>query len=295
VKINKIEDSNMAENEEVIETSEEETEGAELSNVEQEARKMGWRPPEEAINDGLDPKDAIGAQEYINRGPLMKQIKNQKRQIVTIAQKFDQLLQKFNQAELQGHQRALQELTAQRNAAYDESDLSRVQQAERDMQSHQAQIQTLTERKLQDDEQSQATAHPEAHAFMTRNAEWWGKDQSAMQFAAATELRLILQNPELNDTDELYDMVQEEVNNFRNKGKGAPTTKGSYVTPPQRGGVNKSAGEPGYHDLKRDFQDLYDGFKLLYKNTYNQNYTIKQFIDDQLNDPEIEVKDLLKN
>lgn len=270
------------------------------TGVEEQARAQGWLPPEEAVEKGVSPDDTVSAQSYLDRGPLMRQIKLLNQRNRTMAQQFDKLQNKVSEAEVQGYEQAVVDLKAQRDEAFDELDNARVRQLDEQIEQHETQKEELIK-----DQQQQQTFDPETMEFVQANQDWWAKEADTMQFAVNAEKNVKLLNPTM-DLDEVYASVQGEVDKFRaakgravtakEEQKAAPKKdKVSYVAPPRR--ASTSSGEPdsySFHDLTSGAKDTYMTMKNYYKDEFGKDYSVDDFVTNQKNAGFTQFEDIVK-
>lgn len=100
--------------------AEEEDKPRDYTDVELKAMKMGWKPRDQ-FKDA--PDDFVEAEHYIDRGPFIKQINEQK-------EALRQLAATVAAAEERGRQKALQELLAQKQLAYQQGNYSKANELE---------------------------------------------------------------------------------------------------------------------------------------------------------------------
>lgn len=258
-------------------------------SVEEKARAQGWLPAEEAIEKGLDPDDAVSAQSYLDRGPVIKQLKMEKQRNRTVAKQLDYLVNELKEAKTQGYEQALAELQMRRNQAYDDLDTSTVRELDDEIERQQHEKDQYLQQVKQHQQQ---TADPEAIEFVQRNIDWWQREQDTMQYAYTTEAKIKLMHPN-KDLEEIYNEVQKEVDAFRiAKGRKIPEQapikeaapkkqKVSYVAPPQRTSESSGDGSYGFHDLTPGAKDTYMTMKHYYKDEFDREYTVDEFVKNQ--------------
>lgn len=209
----------------------------ELSDVEQQAAKMGWNPEWEGDKEGF-----IDAKEFIRRKPLFDRIESQKRQVDSQATQLKQVQDSLNQLAMHHrnvkeieYQRALKDVKSQRREAMVEGDTAKALEFE-------DKIETLTndrQEELQHQQRSQQVAaknEPSA-AFLA-----WSKDNSwylenpdlnaeADGIAAAYVRNITKQGKQIVEK-EVFDFVEARIkkNNpdlFDNPNRSRPSSVGS--------------------------------------------------------------------
>lgn len=266
----------------------------ETPSVEEQARAKGWIPPEEAVEKGVNPNDVVDAATYMDREPFIKRIKLLDQRNRTMAQKLDAIINRFDQAETEGYQRAIEELEIQREEAYNELDTQQVRAIDHEIDRQKKALQDTQQRA------QQQAQDPEALDFVQNNKDWWGKDVAAMQFAVATEAALKNQNPSMALTD-VYDEVQRRVDVFRGVDPKTSTTKettpkASFVATPQRGGAASGGAKEsyGFNDLNNGAKDVYMSMRQYRMDEFGEDYSVDQFIESQIKAGAVDIDELTK-
>lgn len=270
----------MNQEHDILDQTEEAThEESQDHNYEEEASKRGWVPEDEALKKGVDPKDVKDAKTFMAIEPWKKELNKVKAQNRSISQSFNKLMERFDKAELDGYNRALEELKQQRYHAVNEYDTQAVQDIDQRTEQLEKEKKTLEEQQKQNKQQPPA---PEVMEFVQKNADWWQKDVAATQFALMAENAIRSQNPNM-DIEDILNEVQAKVDVFR--GKSTPQQKQektSFVAPPQRGNGSPSQDTHSFHDLSSVAKDLYVNLKQVKQDDFGKKYTVDQFIKDQL-------------
>ena len=115
-------DPEKVEDEVVIEPPKEEEAG--LSEVEQKAHDMGWRP--EAEYEG--PSDWVDAQEFVNRKPFYDGLSKQSKTIKRLQKTINNLVQHNQIAEKSAYERAKADIKAERVAAMRDQNYERAEE-----------------------------------------------------------------------------------------------------------------------------------------------------------------------
>lgn len=87
----------------------------ELSEEEEKAYKMGWRPKDQYQDT---PEDFVDASEYIARGPFIKQLKKQKDELSLLKSGMQELTKSHQADKARVREETIRELQAQKEAAY---------------------------------------------------------------------------------------------------------------------------------------------------------------------------------
>jgi hypothetical protein len=278
----------MEENNEIMTETSEET--IESSSPETEAKEKGWIPPEEAVKRGMDPKEAVDAKTFLDREPFIQRIKLLDQRNRTMAQKVDRMLSKFDEAEMQGYQRAIAELENQKDIANEEMDSKKAREIDAAIHEQTRNLEEAQNRQ----QQSKMDDFPEAAEFVSRNAAWWQKDMQATQYAAILEQKIMAEQPGIDPT-EMYNQIQASVDEFRGVQSETPRPKASYVAPPTRASGN--AGEAtsyDFNDLTSEAKDVYMSMRQYRKDEFGDKYTIDQFIKAQTEHGLVSIEELVK-
>lgn len=161
----------------VVEKKEEPVkEEKQLSNMEQQALSMGWRPREEF--EGED-DEFIDAKEFVRRKPLFDRLEQQSKQLKNVNKTLEQLKGHYTKMREVEFNRALAELKAARKQAITDSDGDhfeaiddRIKEVEKEAQKvlHEA------------NEQVDAPDPAEFQAWQSKNS-WYQKDEAMTAFA----------------------------------------------------------------------------------------------------------------
>jgi hypothetical protein len=254
-------------------------------SVEDVAKSKGWVPPEEAVKRGLDPKDAVDAKTYLDREPFIKQIKLLNQRNKTMAQKVDELLQKFNAADKRTLEKSMEDLESQKIYAYQSQDYSKAKAIEAELEKHKAEVRQLEAKQVQE-------APAEAIEFAERNKSWFQTDTAATSYAILKEQEYRLRYPGM-ELNEIFDLVQKDVDEFR--GVSAEAKRPAPVASPKRSSAPAAKSDSGYslHDLKPEAKDVYMSMKTYYRDEFKKDYTVDEFVKNQLKANYVNREDLL--
>lgn len=262
----------------------------EYTETEQLAMKKGWQPPEQAIANGLSEEDAVSAETFLHVEPWDKQLKIERQRNNTLSKKLDQIMDRWDKAETQGYERAVAELEARKQAAYDELDVDEVKRIDAELYAQEQERQKLEKER----QQRSAEPDPAVLEFIDNNRDWWGTDQAAMQFAGATATALGQSNPNMPTEDVLVE-VQKRVNAFRGvTDSTSKKAKVSYVAPPTRGTQSSSKSTYSAHDLSSEARDVYMSMKRYRQDEFGEDYSINDFVKAQLDTGMVDKKELFK-
>jgi hypothetical protein len=135
-----------------------------LTEIEQKALEMGWRPKSEF--DG-DEEDFIDAKEFVRRKPLFDKIETQSKEIKNVRKAVEALKQHYSAREEAAVKAALAKLQDAKEEAINNSDGAAVRAIESEIKRTETEAARLKE--LDAESQEQPTVHPEFAAWTNRN------------------------------------------------------------------------------------------------------------------------------
>lgn len=260
--------------EDIRQDVQEDQEQPQYTEQEQEALSKGWLPPDKAEEKGVAKGDIVSAEAFLHAEKWDKQLKIEKQRNQALAQKLDRIMSRWDKAESKGYERALEELKAQRDAAYDEMDTAAARQIDKQIEETQSEYEQLK----QEQQQAQVSQVPKeaVQEFINKNKDWLNVDPAATQFADATYRTLTAQGV---DPETALDETQKRVDAFRGVTPAKSNKeKTSFVAPPSRG--KPASGKASYseRDLTPDAQSIYRSMKQYKKDNFNMDYTVNDFI-----------------
>lgn len=199
----------MAENTELKPENTQEQEASQLTEIEQRAIDMGWRPKEEF--DGPE-DDFIDAKEFVRRKPLFDKIEAQSKETKQLRKALDALTNHYNAREEAAIKNALSKLQAARKEAITNSDgeafaaidaeIKRVEKDAEKLKAVEAEV--------------QPEIHPEFQAFLNKNP--WYSSTRSMQ-AWADDYGIELRKQGMTPSEVLKRIEQEVKKEFPHKFK----------------------------------------------------------------------------
>lgn len=203
----------------------EQVEQKELSPIEEQAMRMGWRPKEEFSGNE---DDFIDAKEFVRRKPLFDKIEHQGKQIKAVTRALDEFKQHYTKVEQVAVEKAIQQLKHARKEALSEGDGDRFELIDDQIKNAEHQLRQIEVTK-NTPVVDNSEPHPDFVAFKNRNG-WYTQDAELTQFA--DKLGLGLSSTGMEPTEVLQE-IEKQVrtrypDKFRNKNKeAAPDTENS--------------------------------------------------------------------
>ena len=240
--------------------------------VEDQARAKGWRPESEFEGN---PEDFVSAKEYMRVGEMIDRQKKLERQIEkqlgiinSVAKQNQDMYKKFQDAEVQGYQRAVEELRRDRQEALDVGDTVRADQITDEMNVYKETI----KQGEQQAKQSPAWS-PEVTEFVERNKSWFGPNPQLTQLAMVRDRELRIRYPGKSEED-ILQMVENEFSpeKVENKSSAKP------LAAPNRSSDPSVKVKYGINDLSKDEKSIFAGIKQV-----DPSYTVDKYIQ-QLKD-----------
>jgi hypothetical protein len=197
----------------------------ELSNIEQRALEMGWRPKDEF--DGSE-DDFIDAKEFVRRKPLFEKIENQSRELKAVRKALDAFKEHYSTVKKTEYERAMTNLKASQKQAVADGDIERYHMLSEAHDNLKEEATKFEKEQSQIQVQDPVAPHPHFVAWVDRNP-WYASQAHMRVFADDLGVRLAAQgmNP-----DEVLKKVEQEVRKefptkFRNQNKdNAPDVSG---------------------------------------------------------------------
>jgi hypothetical protein len=187
----------------------------ELSQTEQKALSMGWRPKEE-FQGSED--EFIDAKEFVRRQPLFEKIETQNRQIKNVTKALSQLKEHYTKVQEAEYNRAILDLKVQRKEALSAGDGDNFEKLDdkiKEAEQQKAHLEVLNTPQQQAEE-----AHPEFVSWKSRNS-WYDTIGYMKEFADSEGRKLHARGlaPE-QVLKEVEKLVRTEFpNKFRNPNK----------------------------------------------------------------------------
>jgi hypothetical protein len=255
------EDIELSAQPEVEVTEEIVTEQPTEPSVEDKARKMGWKPREDYKDS---PEDWVSAEAFVARQPMIKQIKQMKKSVESLVRYNQNLEKRMKEADLNGYNRAIQDLKQRKEFAVDEAEIRYIDE----------QIHNVVENKkaLEQEIKSPSPAKQEAVEFAQRNKDWFMVDQRLTDIAVRLEDIVKLENPELDDDEVLFE-VERRMQPHLKRDKKVSTNPVAPVS--QRGTATGSpVGKITINDLNDEAKATY---RALHK--VDSGFSVDDFIN----------------
>lgn len=250
----------------------EQAQEAEEPSIEEQARKMGWKPQGE-YND--TPEDFVSAEEFVARAPFIKQIHKLKDELRKQAEGMKSLAQTVQQAEERGKQKALAELQAQKEQAYR---LGQVEQA-RALEKQQEELRGSKEQQTEEvaapgGNVTDMIVNSELYQNYLTNSSWvngtsaedLSKQYTAQQAADFYINRIGADNFNHAHIGEMIKFVDSQVNPKRQPAPNPNRAKPPAVATTKSS--KRSSSAPDSHPIHPDWNKLNDAGKLIVKQCF---------------------------
>ena len=208
-----------------------------VSEVEQKALAMGWRPKEEF--DGSE-EDFIDAKEFVRRKPLFEKIDHQGRQLKEVTKALGALKEHYGKVQETEYNRALRDLKNQMKQANREGDFDRADVLEDQIQRVETEAAVLRQERDSIQVSDSPKVDPRFEAWVNQNP-WYTSQRHMQAYADEVGNRLAAQGvAPLDVLKEVEKAVRKEFpNKFVNPNKAnAPAVEGG-----SRGTAVKASGE----------------------------------------------------
>lgn len=238
-------------------------EAPQLSEVEQKALEMGWRPKEEFEGDEVD---FIDAKEFVQRQPLFDKIAAQSKQLKNLDKALHALQQHYTKVNETAYKKALADIKAQQEKAVEEGDLNTyhaLNQKREEIEEEKEQLQTdfIPEPEPQ--------VHPTMQAWVARNS-WYESQPHMRVFAEEVGARFkgALMAKTITPEDVLKEVEKavraEFPQKFRNPNKDkAPAVEGAPAVK-----AGRKEAEPELTEVERNIMNTLVRQKVLTKEQY---------------------------
>ena len=244
--------------EQPVSSTEEHTE-VELS-IEEQAKAKGWNPDHDGPNK-------VSAQEYMRVGSMIGRQKYLEKQLELISKQNQEMFKKFQDAEIKGYKRGIEELKIQRKEALELGDATRADAITQEMDEYK---QTIA---AEEAKAKQNQVPPDVLEFVTRNSEWFGKDQRLTQLATIKEREYEIMHPD-KSRHEILKLVEESINVVRGVKKETPRP----VAAPSRNAIPGTAAT-SMNDLNREERDMYKTIHSHLKGQDQKEFTVDKYIE----------------
>jgi len=174
--------------------------------TEAEALEQGWMPEDDWVAAGRDPDEWRNAREFVDRGKLLNELHNVKRQLRQNTEATDVLRAHHNKVYESAYQNAVRQLRAERRDALRDEDFEKADAIEE-------RIEELKEqRQSEKQKETVQRAQPTNEAFVTWKArnQWYEKDQDLKEAADAFGIVYASKNPNATP-DEVFKHVEKRV------------------------------------------------------------------------------------
>lgn len=171
----------------------------EISEIEKEARSLGWQSKEEREAAGKNNKYFVSPEEYVSRRPLFERIENQTKQIQELRDLQKQQQDYLAKVRKESYEQALKDLEAKREFAVKEADAD-------SFRAYDHQHQELQKKMYEDQmirQAAQPQVSPDVHNFVTRNQSWYNAntpENQKMKVAAETYDNYLIAQHRANGT-----------------------------------------------------------------------------------------------
>lgn len=206
-----------------------------MSEIEKIAYAQGWRPKDDFVNGGGDPSAWKEAGWWLDRGELLGQQSQLRKEVKQIKEAFIRMTEYNRQAYAKGQQDALASLKSQKREAMKAGDLETVADLD-DRIDHQTQIvqtvmQEVKQPVLPQNAAEQEIENSAMYQNWLRDNNWYTSDMKLHQYANAIMATYVKSNPNTTPEAALSWLSEEVKKDFAHKFAG--TTK---VVQPTVGG-----------------------------------------------------------
>lgn len=237
-----------------------------LSEVEQQAYKEGWRTKEEYSQDSTkDPSRWIPADEFMRRKPLFEKIDSLKQESYQSRKELQEVKKALN--DLSDHhkkvrdneyKRALDELKAQRRVAIEDSNIQVVEAIEERMDSLKEEKQEF-DAQLKQEQQTQTKAGPTAeYVEWVKDNSWYNTNKEMHDFADSLGVSYLQSNPNATPND-VFSYVTKQTkraypDSFPEARKSRPSAVDSSTPEPRTSKKDDLSLSPAEEEVARRFE-----------------------------------------
>ena len=252
----------------------EEAQEARPASVEDDARAQGWVPKSEFKGD---PKDWRSAEVFVERGPLMKHIKELNRKMESLVTLSEQTSQRAKAAEIVGYKKAVADMKAARTEALEMGDTLRADKLTDTIAQTQSYVQAV------EAQASQPSIPVEVQNFIEKHKDTWLNYNSPLNcamtnFAMTYEQQIREQNPGISWA-EVGEIVEAAVvESFPQAFPKKHTSSPPPTTSPRKTERMNTSGVSTIHDLPAEARQVYNTVAEI-KKKHGQSYSVKQFLE----------------
>lgn len=191
-----------------------------VSDIEQRALEMGWRPKEEFDGDEVD---FIDAKEFVRRKPLFEKIEQQNRELKGVRKALDALKEHYGKVQETEYKRALHDLKEAQKKAMVDGDVEKYHELGEAKERIEQEAANFKQEHDAIEVQEPSAPHPQFAAWVNRNP-WYQAAPHMRVFADQVGLKLAGQG---YSPAEVLKLVEAEVRKefpqkFNNPRKSEP-------------------------------------------------------------------------
>lgn len=233
---NKVADKDTNEAEKATDTKEATTESTpEFTEVEQEAFAQGWRPKEEFVKNGGDPKSWRPADWWMDRGELLNQNRQTAKELREIKQAFVRMSQANADAYLKGKQDAIRVLKEDRKKAILDGNTEIALDLEDKIEKEQDELAAARQQTQTQQVNKQAAGPSQEYLSWLNQNQWYQQDEDLHHMANSWMQVFVQYNPNATHNEALTELTR-----YIRKARPDKFGSGPRVTQPQAEGRGKS-------------------------------------------------------
>lgn len=229
----------------------------ELSEIEQVAYAQGWRPKEEFVKNGGDPKAWKEAGWWLDRGELLGQQSQLRKEVKEIKKAFIQMTEYNRQAYIKGQQDAIKSLKDQKRQAMKDGNLEVVADIDDQIDQAQEVLEVAKETQvnvLPETKEETRIAESQMYQNWLESNKWYTSDERMHHYANSAMVMFKQKNPTATPAEALAAISRDVKEAFPQK--FAESRRVSQPSVGGRGTNSTGVNSNGGNSIQAKFQKI---------------------------------------
>jgi len=223
-----------------------ETNEPELSEIEKIAYSQGWRPKEDFVKSGNDPKAWKDAGWWLDRGELLGQLSNTRKEVKAIKEAFIRMTEYNRSAYIKGQEDGIAKMKAEKRQAMKDGDLNAVadldERIEQVSETLQVAKETAMANPIPDSPAEQNLSQTKLYQDWLTDNRWYTTNEKLHNFANFTMAQWVKTNPNATPGEALAYLTKTVKETYPNDFTGTRRVASPSVD--GRGNQSRSSASP---------------------------------------------------
>ena len=257
----------------------------ELSEIEKVAHSQGWRPKDEFVKNGGDPKAWKEAGWWLDRGELLGQQSQLRKEVKQIKEAFIRMTEYNRQAYIRGQEDMLARMKADKRSAMKEGNLDIVADLDEKIDQVQDTLQvakeTQAENPIANTPQEQNIAESAVYQNWLAENRWYTTNEKLHNFANFTMSNWVKRNPNVSPSEALAYLTKTVKETYPQDFAGSRRVAQPGVN--GRGNATNTTGNAG-NSIDAKFQKIISGMdpdsrRAVVDMIRSENITKKEYVE----------------